>query len=186
MSLKMMSLKKWLETLLSNRNMQILILIVLLGAVLRLYQLGTESIWWDEAWTIYAVSQPFASMLSIVARDVHPPLYFVILYPVVHLFGTSEAVMRLPAAIFGIMTIPLIYVVGTYFFSQREGLISAFLLSISVHHIYYSQEARMYTLVVLLSLLSVYFFYRAYKEDSVHMWVGFIVFSTLSIYTLFV
>ena len=145
-----MNLTERFKSFLSDRNIQILILTVLLGAFLRLYQIDAESIWWDEAMSVSVLDAPFSNIInSAVSGEYKPPFYFMLLYIVGNVFGSSEIALRFPSAVFGILTIPLIYVVGTHFFRRREGLISALLLSISVHPIYYSQEARTYALLVL-------------------------------------
>ncbi len=175
---------KRLHTALSDRNIQILMLITLLGAFLRLYQLGTESVWLDEAWTVNACSQSFGGMLSDVMGDVHPPLYYIMLYPVIKLFGSSEIALRLPSVIFGVLTIPLLYLVGERLFGRREGMVGAFLLSISLHHLYHSQEARMYSMLTFMVLLSVYLFWRSMEEpDNLKLWVFWGLVLLMSVYT---
>ena len=77
----------------------------------------------------------------------------------------------------------MIYKVGKILFGAKEGLISAFLLSISPMHIWYSQEARMYSLFTFLSLLSLFFFYRAVKENDKKSWAGFLLSTLFCVYT---
>ena len=68
--------------------------------------------------------------------------------------------------LFGIISIFLIYKVGCQLFNQKVGLISSFISSISYFHIYYSQEARMYSLFLMLTLLSFYLFIKILKSDT--------------------
>ena len=105
------------------------------------------------------------SITGVVANSNRPPLYFILLNFWINLFGTSEAALRSLSAIFGIISILLIYQVGTALFNRRVGLISGFLSAISYYHIYYSQEARDYSLLLLLSLLSYFFFIKIIKQD---------------------
>jgi uncharacterized membrane protein len=103
--------------------------------------------------------------------------------------GTSEFVIRLPSVTFGVLAILLTYKVGKMLFGVKEGVISAFIISISVFAIKYSQEARMYSLLMFMALASLFFFYRAIQRNEKTMWIGFIVSTALSVcthyYTLF-
>jgi len=140
----------------------LLILILAVGSFLRIYDLGAESIWLDEACSIHESAM---SVQGIAEHANHPPLYFFILRFWIHLFGTSEVVLRSLSAIFGIISIPLIYLVGSNLFNRKVGLIAGLLSAISSYHIYYSQEARAYSLLLLLSLLSYLFFIKILRGD---------------------
>lgn len=166
----------------SSRELQLILAITFLGAFLRIYQLGTESVWLDEATTYLMSSNTLSGIYETTKGDVHPPLY----YFVVHFFlfgGKSEALLRFPSMMFGILSIPLLYMLGTRLFSVKEGLISSFLLSISLAHIYYSQEARMYSMMVFLTLGSIFCFYVAIEDKRNSFWFLFVVFTVLNIYT---
>ena len=165
----------------NNKSLRYLLLvlglIVLIGGVLRFYGLDQKSLWLDEM-----ASVRDSESLASVIRGGHPPLYFFILYLFRHM-GTNEVILRLPSAIFGVLTIALSYKVGKLFFGTKEGLVGAFLLSISTFHVYYSQEARMYTLLAFLSLLSLFFFYKSITENRKSLWLGFVLSTLLTLYT---
>lgn len=166
----------------SNYNIQILLLITALGFVLRIYQLGYESLWLDEATTHLTSSSTLSQIFHATSGDVHPPLY----YYLVHFFllgNESEFMLRLPSMILGVLSIPLLYLLTSRMFSQKEGLISSFLLSISVMHIFYSQEARMYSMLAFLTLASLYFFYCAIENNKKTTWILFVLATTMNIYT---
>ena len=155
----------------------ILALIVILGVALRVYDLGRKSLWTDEVASVRD-SKSIASM----TRSAQPPLYYFVLY-LFRYMGTNEVILRLPSVVFGILTIALVYKVGKVFFGAKEGLVGAFLLSISTFHVYYSQEARMYTLLGFLSLLSLFFFYKSIKENKNTFWFAFVLSTILTLYT---
>lgn len=137
---------------------------VLVGAFLRLYRLGYQSIWGDESLTVqvYSAGRNFHELWShIWARAFHPPLYFVLVH-YWYLLGKSEFMLRFPSALFGIAAIPVVYLIARRLFGSRVGVISAFVVALSPFHIWYSQEARMYTLQVLLASASILFFVRAW------------------------
>jgi len=175
-----------------NRHFLFLLLffIVILGSALRIYGLSYKSMWADEVWSIELSGKNIPEVIrDSFLRDRHPPLYYIMLHFFLY-FGDSEFVARLPSVIFGVLSIWLIYKVGRLFFGKREGLISAFLLSISTMHIHYSQEARMYSLFILLALFSLFLFYKAVKENSRKLWIGFMLSTMLGIlshyYMLFI
>jgi uncharacterized membrane protein len=148
-----------------------------------MYHLGYKGLWGDEIGeVIVANSDNISTVLSGASHHLSPPLDYIILHFFLH-FGISDFIVRLPSAIFGMLSIILIYYITKTLFGPKEGLISAFLLAISPMHIFYSQEARMYSLFVFLSLLSLLFFIKAINEGSMLTWIGFIISTTLNIYT---
>lgn len=162
----MVSLGNMERWAISHRVILILLSIILIGSLLRIYHLGTESIWLDEAASIDGSKESFVSVIQSSGR-LHnvPPLYFVLLHFWMLLFGTGEIAVRSLSAIFGIISIFVIYQVGCQLFNRKVGLISSFLSAISCYHIYYSQEARAYSLLQLLTLLSFSFFIKILKTD---------------------
>ena len=84
--------------------------------------------------------------------------------------GQSEAWVRLPAAVFGIASIPVIYLVARKLVGVGAALASAAILAFSPTHVYYSQEARSYTMTILLVMVSSWFFVRAVEENRERDW----------------
>ncbi|MDD2890083.1 MAG: glycosyltransferase family 39 protein [bacterium] len=145
----------------------VLILIVLLGSFLRLYQLGTESIWLDEAVGIQNICSSFTGMIgNVFSHDTSPPLYFICLWSWVKMFGTSEIAVRSLSAILGILSILLMYKLGGLLFSKKEALIGTFIFAISKPPIWVSQEARMYPLFMFLVLASSILFIKFCSTNS--------------------
>jgi uncharacterized membrane protein len=163
----------------------ILLLILSLGAVLRLVNLGSDSIWLDEAYSIQFAHLPLPQLLSETASsDVHPPLYYLLLHYWVALFGDSEAAVRSLSALFGLLSILIIYLVASLLFNRATGLLSALLLALSLFHIEFAQEARMYSLLSLLSLLSLYLFLKLFDDEPrpLHL-VAYIISTSLLMHT---
>ncbi|MEK0085310.1 glycosyltransferase family 39 protein [Benzoatithermus flavus] len=134
--------------------------ILLLGALLRVLALGAESLWSDEGFTWWWAQQPLVELWGANGRlETNPPLY----YTLQHLwlvFGDSETALRSLPALFGIATIPLAYAAGRVVGGRRAGLLAALLLATSAVHVYYSQEARAYTLLTAAATLAVLGFLR--------------------------
>ena len=165
----------------------VLLLVLLLGFGLRLYQVDAEGLWYDELGTALYTS-PDKSLLEVVRGPLEvpvipaPPLYFVSTY-LFRLAGGSDFVLRLPSVFYGVLAIAAIYVLGRDLLGPRQGLVAAFLLSISAFHVRYSQEARYYALLMLLGTLSLFFFCRGLHRNDARSWAGYVVTSSLAVYT---
>jgi uncharacterized membrane protein len=133
---------------------------MLLGAVLRFYGLGFQSLWSGElaSWDI-STRETISQVVGSVRSDDHPPLYFLILRFTQWIFGDSEWALRLPSVLAGWLCIPAIYFLGKRLYSEREGIIAALFLAVFWAPIYYSQEARVYSMLILLSILTTYFWW---------------------------
>lgn len=139
------------------------ILILVIGLVIRLTSLGVQSLWIDELYSVQAGRiNPFdafaASHGNIVvfigSWDVgSPPLYYWII-GVFEQFGHGDAWIRLPSVLFGVATIPLLYKLGELLFSRRVGLLASALLVMSPFHVWFSQEARCYSMMAFLTMLA--------------------------------
>jgi len=151
-------------------------IVTLLGVILRLYKLGSHNLWFDELGTILYTSLSIFKSGNAFSHH----LYYVILKYWIFLFGKSELSLRFPSVLFGILSILLIYRLGRITFNRKVGIISAFILAISPMHIWYSQEARGYSLSVLLTMLVVYFFYTILKSHKKSYITGFIIVSILA------
>ncbi len=174
----------------------LLLLVIMLSSVLRFYDLGGDSIWSDEGLSIYRARQSIASNLTneiivqdVVTKDTQPPLYFVLLHLVRAVAGESEFALRFPSALFAVLIIPLLYVTGKRLVSAQVGLLAAVLGAASPTYLWYAQEMRMYTMLVFLSLLSVYALLRLFSEPvgwrrSKVLWLaGYLAASGAMIYT---
>jgi len=174
------------ETSAANRSDRgLLYAAVLAGAFLRVFHLGAQSIWGDEALTLqrYAGGESLAQFLSGIWHNAfHPPLYFMVVH-YWRLLGQSEIMLRLPSAVFGVAAIPLIYLVARRIFAPPVPGISALVLALSPFHIWYSQEARMYSLQALLALGSMLFFLRAWESRRAMDFAIYGILTVLGLYT---
>ncbi len=130
------------------------------GAVLRLVQISSESLWLDEATSVLVSESNSAEFWSRMGRETNPPLHYVMLRCWISICGDSELAVRIPSAAFGVLSLLMIYLVGRRLFGDGVGLISALVMAASSLHISYSQEARGYSMMVFLGLASYYFFIR--------------------------
>jgi uncharacterized membrane protein len=139
-------------------------LITALALAIRLAWLGSKSLWVDEADSVYFASHSFPDIFSRLC-DPHPPGYYALLR-VFLAWGQSEFWVRLPSAIAGTLTVPLLVALGRELdavfahnvrsLGHHTAVLASLLLAVAPLHVWYSQEARMYALVTLLGLCAVY------------------------------
>ncbi len=158
---------------LKNRpEIPILILILLVGAFFRLDHLGSRPLYWDEPWyTVAPAVQPLSELVRTNLGSIAYPILVHFLLPL----GDPEVTSRLPAALFGIMSIAAIYWVGKLLFGKTEALLAALLAALSTYQIYFSQQARAYTALLFFSILAIGFLWQALKESRMILWVGYIL-----------
>lgn len=159
----------------------ILGLILVTGFLLRIYKLSSQSIWLDEAYSIYHSQQNFIHAISL--KDTSPALYYVLLHFWIKLTGTSAFSVRLLSVFFGTASIFIIYLSGAHIFNKKVGIYSALLVSFSPLHIYFSQEARTYSLFFALTLLSMYFYTKLNKVTSKWIIAGYLISTAFLIYS---
>ncbi len=138
----------------------VVVALVLLAFVLRIYHIDVQSWWWDEGYSTYLARSGFVAALRLTAVDIHPPLYYLVLSIWGAFAGYTEFTTRLLSAFFNLATIPFIYQVGKRSVNALAGLLAALLLTVAPAHVYYSQEARMYTLFALEYLAALWLVWR--------------------------
>lgn len=134
------------------RNIIVAIIIIVLAAILRLSDLDHESLFMDEIYQVSAYKLPLNEILDGSIRQQQPPLDYLIGH-VSFLFNTSDFSARLPAALFGIGSIFLTLLLLWNNTTPAIALFCSLLYSLSPFHIYYSQEARPYSIAIFLFLL---------------------------------
>ena len=171
-----------------RNNIYILLSIVLIGSILRLYNLAFNSLWLDEASTYSISSQSLFSIWQYMAAgEFNPPLFYWIEH-IMLVFGNSEIILRIVPAIFGILTIPIFYLIGKEFLNDKTGFVLATLAAFSPFLILYSQEARAYSMMLFFVALAFYFYLKNNQwvlfgiASSIAMWVHF--YSFIAIATL--
>lgn len=163
-----------------------LIVILILGISLRFYALTVQSYWVDELFTLFSAdpSDTFEETIIRIFNDlVHPPVYNVMLWIWFKIFGFSEYAGRSFSAFIGTLSIIAIYYLGKEIFNKNVGIYAALLTSINYFLIYYSQEARSYSLLFLLAILSYLFLFKAIRTQSKSNIFLYILFTILVIYT---
>jgi len=158
------------------------VLITAVAALVRFYHLGAESLWLDEATSLFLARMDLREMVGWTAVDIHPPFYYSLLHYWLAL-GSSEGAIRALSALAGTLTVPFVYGIGRSLFDRATGLGAALLLALSPFHLWYSQETRMYALVALLTTCSVYCMLELLRGKGWPAWVGYVLTAALSLYT---
>jgi len=133
-----------------------LVFILLLALGLRLPVLN-QSFWLDEGAQVLMSSKSLSfQWFGRTTGEFHPPLFYILIHFWLNL-GKSEWFLRLPSVIFGVATVYFAFLIGKRLFNEKLGILSAFFLAIAPYHVYYSQEARMYSLTPFLETASTFF-----------------------------
>lgn len=139
-----------------------------LAALLRLPTLGGQSLWVDEAATARVLDAgSLGTLLDRVAgQESTPPLYYLLVWPWVQLAGGAEWALRLPSALLGIAAVPVLMALGRRLGGDRAALATGVLAATNPLLIWFSQEARAYALLVLLTAASLLALLRALEEPT--------------------
>lgn len=168
------------------RSAWLLLLFLAVGAFLRIETLTKRPLWHDEVFTLGVVvtAHSFADIWAASGRDraETPLLYYGAAYTAWYLFRHDKSI-RLPACIVGILSIPLLGTLAYRLAGIRAGLLSALLLTVSVYHIEYSQDARPYTLLIFWSLTTFHGFLSFIRSRSIAGLVLLTVSLLASLYT---
>lgn len=159
------------------------LLLVAAGALLRFWSIDSRGLWLDEAVTILHARFALPDVIKNVAYGVHPPLFHILMHFWISAMGTSEVIVRTYATIWGLLSIPASYWAARSLFDRRTGLIAATITAFSPYLIWYSQEARMYSMMLFFSFVSIGFLIRAVRLNRPRDWVGYTVATLLGMFT---
>lgn len=154
----------------------VLLGLIVLAAVLRLWRLGAWSFDSDEIFTLRDSLQPSLS-------NPRPLWYFLNHYLIRLGLPPTEFGLRVPPAVFGIFAIPVFYAVARRLVGTRAALFGAFLLVVSPLHVYYSQFARYWVLVFLLSTIypfAIYLGLRDHRRGTIYFGLAIAVVAVLA------
>lgn len=161
-------------------------LILLLALALRIITIN-QPLWLDEADNVVAAGMfDFISFITKYSiGDYHPPGYFILIWLWTHLFGYSEAIVRMPSVLLGVGTVCFTYLLGKELFNRKTALIAALFLAVAPLHVYYSQEARMYSFSAFAVSISFYFLIKWIKGGLWARW-GYLASVVLILYSDYV
>jgi len=166
----------------SSRDFQILLGILLLALGLRLWGLNAP-LWYDEILTLEThIRLPWDEMMQTYSMN-HHYLYSIQAKLSVAIFGESAWAIRLPAMIFGVASIGAVWCLAKQIAGRNIAHITALLLAVSFHHIWFSQNARGYSELAFWSTTGMVLFLRGLKMPSIKVWLGYAACLSLAVAT---
>jgi hypothetical protein len=176
------------------------LILIFLAFLIRLNGLTFQSLWRDEVDAICFAQAPLLRELPQTSLSFTPtcppnipelltaftqpgfngPLFFLILRGAISLWGYSEFALRFFSLLCGVISVALIITLGTRLFNRAVGLIAGALLAFSAYQVWYSQEAKMYTLITMLALATIYFLRRAVEEGRWRFWIGVVACTSIA------
>ena len=161
-----------------------LLLVLLLATATHFHGIETRSLWADEGWTLLLSSGPgLDDIVQTMAYDQHPPLYFAAIHQWIDLVGDSEFGLRAYSAFFGILSVAAIFQLGRITFGIRAGIYAALLLAVWDFAIDIGQDARQYSQLFFLVILSCAYYFRYVKNPTRGNGLGWLLTSILLLYT---
>jgi len=144
-----------------------LLLLLALAAALRFFHIGTQSLWTDEVYSLWVIPGGEGGLHHFFKGPLHAVL--LLLWSIWGGYGDAWA--RSLSAVLGLATLPLLYILGRRLGGHAVGLTAAFLLAVSPFHVWYSQEIRNYSLLMLVAVLSQLCFLRVLDRGRRRDWV---------------
>lgn len=146
--------------------------ILLAAFFLRAMDLGRNSLWYDELLQVHIARGGLAEMIAALQPHAAMPLDYVVTRAMLAI-GTNEFILRFPACAFSTLSVAVLFNVGRRMFNLRAGLLAAAFLAVSSFAVTYAHEVRPYSLYMLLTLASFYWFYRALHANRLAHWLAY-------------
>lgn len=172
-------MRGWLQR---HRRRLALAAVLALASGLRFHRLGFKSLWYDEAWSVTLALKGLREAWHEMGGQIYPPLHQFLLHFWVSAFGPTEAAARSLSAVFGVMAVWAAYRVVKRMAGPGTALTTALLVAVEPFHVEFSQEARGYTLLVLLSLLSFDFLLQWFERKRWPAGLGYVLATGLALY----
>ncbi len=160
-----------------------LVISVIVAVLLRVWNLDYLSLRLDEAQSIWQASHTTKFIFEYMVKNVHLPLHNTLLHFWIRLFGTSTFAVRFMSLIPGVLSIPALYLLSKELIGKNKSYMTVAIGVFSPIWVWYSREIRMYTLLILLSILSYLFFTRILKKGGIGSYFLYVVVNILGMYT---
>ena len=162
---------------------KLLLLITLLAVVLR--AIGLDSgLWYDEIRTLQdSVRSPLGRILTVFPGDNQHTFFSLLAHGSIAVFGDHPWSLRLPSMLLGSLTVPVLFFFAREFVGRTEALLASLLLAVSYHHVWFSQSARGYAALALLTVLSTWLLLRGLRRRQTSDFILYAIAAALGIYT---
>jgi len=166
-----------------KKTIIIFLFILGVGICVRFLGLGKESFWLDEFFSFRASGKGVTDIINFVKHSTDMPLYHLLLHFWRYIFGQTEWGIRSFSAFIGALTIVMFFLAGRSLMGDKESLIGSLVFALAPFHIYYSQEARAYALLVFVTMGCIYSTTKILDSKTYHGLVGLLVFEVATLYT---
>jgi mannosyltransferase len=171
------------KTTLDRNTILALSLLMIVTVFIRFYALNS-GLWLDEILTYVGyATRPFIEIVTTFDSENQHFLYSLLAHTSFLIFGESSWALRLPAALFGIGSILALFFFGLEITNKQEAFFAAALLSLSYHHIWFSQNARGYSGLLFWTILSSLYLLRGFRENRAIDWLYYGIAASLGTYT---
>lgn len=160
----------------------IAVFILFVGAGLRLFRVGTQSQWNDEAISTIISGSTVNQIIANVFHTRHPPGYYLLLHFWGEWLGRGDAALRLFSVAAGILSLVTIYLLGRSLFGAKTGLWAMAITALMPFHIYYSQEIRSYAILFLFSSLLSLAAVKIYRYQETRYWLLYTMTAVAGLY----
>ncbi len=172
-----------------KHNIQVFVLfllIVLLAFVVRIYKISDESVWWDEYSSLVHINSGSLKEFIYLNPLYDPatmPAYYILEYLFWHYVSPSVISLRFFSILLSVMTIPVLFLIGRKFNSEKIGLVAGLFFAISPIHRFFGQGIRMYVLLTFLFALSIYYLLLCSEYSNRKNWIVLTLINALLLWT---
>ena len=142
------------------------LIFVVINILSKSFHLTSQSICLDEPFTIYHAQFDLANLIHYLEKYNNPPLFEIILHFWIKLFGIGPESVRVLPMLFSAITVFFIYKLVIEFFDKRSAILASVIYTLSTLNIWFAHDCRVYSLFVLLTVISFYLFFKLLKETS--------------------
>lgn len=158
-----------------SRPWVILTALSIVAILLRLWHLNSD-LWYDELISLLDYFRPSLGQIvtSFPSQNQHM-FYSILAHGSIAIFGESAGAARLPSVVFGVGSLWALYLLGRKVIGQRESLLACALVTVSYHHVWFSQNARGYMGLLFFATLATWIWLEALQRDSWFLWIGYAI-----------
>ncbi len=160
-----------------------LIVMLAINLILKTLFISQPSVWLDEATQVYMSKMTFSGIIEYSLIDPNGPFYTMLLKIWMQLFGLSEGSIRFLSVVFHLGSVVMLFYFAKRFFNKQIAVFALVFFTLSNANTYYAQEARNYSLIVLLVMASFFLFLELLKKTNISLLISYIVVNTLLLYT---
>lgn len=164
----------------SNRGLLGLVAVAIVARIIGL----NSGLWIDEVYSLVrSFRSPVGTILTEYWGDNHHPFYALLAHASRSVLGEAPWTVRLPAALFGVAAVPLLHGLAVRLVTRREAFLATALLAVSYHHVWFSQNARGYSAIACLYLLTLWAMHLGVSTGRWRYWMVFAAAASLGAYT---